>query len=143
VSIDGGTPVRVTDHVAGVASVSPDGKFIAFTYPESSDPFAPANRIAVIPFEGGPITHTLQITASGTVATVIQWTPDSKSIMYSVNTANVSNIWSQSLDGGAPKQVTDFKDLLITAFSWSRDGKQLVCTRGSLLRDAVLITDLK
>jgi Tol biopolymer transport system component len=140
VSIDGGAPVRVTDHVASVASVSPDGKSIAFTYPESQDPLAPPNRIAVIPIDGGPITHTFQITASGTVSTVIQWAPDNKSILYSVNTSNVSNIWAQPLDGGAPKQVTNFQDLLITAFSWSRDGKQLVCTRGSLLRDAVLIT---
>jgi serine/threonine protein kinase len=142
VSIDGGTPVRVTDHVATVASVSPDGKFIAYTYPESRDPLAPPNRIAVMPIEGGPITHTFQINASGTVATVIQWAPDNKSLLYSVNSNNVSNIWSQPLDGGAPKQVTNFKDLLITAFSWSHDGKQLVCTRGSLLRDAVLITDM-
>jgi hypothetical protein len=55
----------------------------------------------------------------------------------------VSNIWSQSIEGGPPKQVTDFKELLITGFSWSRDGKQLACTRGTLVRDAVLITDLK
>jgi TolB protein len=143
VSIDGGTPVRITDHVSAVASISPDGKFIAYSYPESADPFAPPNRITVIPFEGGPATHTFQINAGGTVATVIQWAPDSKSLLYSVNMSNVSNIWSQSLDGGPPKQVTDFKDLLITAFSWSRDGKQLVCTRGSLLRDAVLISDTK
>jgi len=142
VSIDGGTPVRVTDHVTTVASVSPDGKFIAYTYPESQDPLAPPNRIAVMPIDGGPTTHTFQISASGTVATVIQWAPDNKSILYSVNTSNVSNIWAQPLDGGAPKQVTEFKDLLITAFAWSRDGKQLVCTRGSLLRDAVLITDM-
>ena len=142
VSIDGGAPVQITDHVTAAASISPDGKFIAYTYPESADPFAPPNRIAVIPIEGGPITQTFQITASGTVATVIQWTPDGKSIFYSVNSNNVSNIWSQPIDGGPPKQVTDFKDLLITAFSWSRDGKQLVCTRGSLLRDAVLITDM-
>ena len=142
VSIDGGTPVRITDHVVGTAAVSPDGKFIAYTYPESRDPFAPANRIEVIPIDGGPPTHTFQISASGTVSTVIQWASDSKSIFYSVNASNVSNIWSQPLDGGPQKQVTHFDDLLITAFSWSSDGKQLACTRGSLLRDAVLITDM-
>ncbi len=142
VSIDGGQPVQVSDHVVTVASVSPDGKYIAFTYPESQDPFAPANRVAVMPFEGGPITHTFQVVPSGTVATILQWAADSKSLLYSVNANNVSNIWSQPLEGGPPKQVTDFKELLITAFSWSHDGKQLVCTRGSLLRDAVLITDM-
>jgi serine/threonine protein kinase/Tol biopolymer transport system component len=143
VSIDGGTPVRITDHVATVASVSPDGRFIAYTYPESQDPFAPPNRIAVIPFDGGEIIKTFEVPPSGTVSTVIRWAWDSKSILYSVNANSISNIWSQPLDGSPAKQITDFTDLLITGFDWSRDGKQLACTRGSLVRDAVLVTDLK
>jgi serine/threonine protein kinase/Tol biopolymer transport system component len=143
VSIDGGTPVRITDHVATVASVSPDGRFIAYTYPESQDPFAPPNRIAVIPFDGGEIIKTFAVPPSGTVSTVIRWAWDSKSILYSVNANSISNIWSQPLDGSPAKQITGFTDLLITGFDWSRDGKQLACTRGSLVRDAVLVTDLK
>jgi Tol biopolymer transport system component len=143
VSIDGGTPVQVTDNVATVANVSPDGRFIAYTYPESSDPFAPPNRLAVMPFEGGPVINTFKLPASGTVAIIIQWSADGKSILYSVNANNVSNIWSQPIDGGEPKQITKFNDMLITGFSWTRDGKKLACTRGTLLRDAILVTDLK
>src|SRR6185369_6786167 len=56
VSIDGGTPVQVTDHVAATSTVSPDGRSIAFTYPESADPLASPNRVAVVPFEGGTPT---------------------------------------------------------------------------------------
>jgi Tol biopolymer transport system component len=73
----------------------------------------------------------------------MQWAPDAKSIRYTVNQLNVSNVWSQPLDGGPAKQVTDFKEMLITSFAWSRDGKQLACTRGNLIRDAVLIRDRK
>ena len=62
-------------------------------------------------------------------------------MMYTVNNNNVTNIWSQSLDGGQPKQVTEFKDSLMTGFAWSRDGKTLASTRGGLLRDAVLISE--
>ena len=143
VSIDGGTPEKITDHVATTASVSPDGKWIAYTYPESSDPFAPPNRIAVISFDGGPITRTFNYVPSGTVSSLIDWAEDGKSILYTTNMNNVSNIWSQSLDGEKPKQITDFKEMLITGFAFSRDGKQLACTRGNLVRDAILITDLK
>jgi eukaryotic-like serine/threonine-protein kinase len=139
VSIDGGTPVQVTDHGALTSSVSPDGRSIAFAYPESQDPFAPPNRIAVIPFEGGPIEKTFEVPAVGTVLSVIQWSHDGKSILYSVTSSNLTNIWSQPLDGGKAKQVTDFKDLLMTGFAWSHDGKQLACTRGSLIRDAILV----
>jgi serine/threonine protein kinase/Tol biopolymer transport system component len=143
VSIDGGTPVMVSDHVVTMAVVSPDGKFIAYSYPESADPTAPPNRIAIMPFDGGPALKTFNISASGTVLSILQWSHDGKSLLFSVNSNNVSNVWSQPLDGGPPKQVTDFKEMLITSFSWSRDGKQLATTRGNLLRDAVLIRDIK
>jgi len=144
VSIDGGTPIQVTDHVATTSAVSPDGKSIAFTYPESADPRAAPNRIAVIPFEGGTPEKSLTLPLGGTVLTAIHWwSNDSKSIFYTATTNNVTNIWSQPLDGGSPKQVTQFKDMLITGFAWSHDGKQLACTRGALVRDAILITDLK
>lgn len=143
VSIDGGTPAQISDHVATSAAVSPDGRFIAYTYPESRDPFAPPNRLAVVPFEGGANVKTFEFVGSGTVLPVIQWSQDGKSIFYTVSSNNVTNIWSQSLDGGAPKQITDFNDLFMTSFAWSRDGKQLACTRGALLRDALLLTDVK
>ena len=70
-----------------------------------------------------------------------QWSADGKSILYTTNNNNVTNIWSQPLDGGPAKQVTDFKDSLMSGFAWSRDGRQLACSRGILLRDAVLISD--
>ena len=143
VSIDGGAPVKITDHVATAGVVSPDGKWIAYSYPESADPLAPANRIALMPFEGGPITKTFNFTPGGTVLSFIQWANDGESVIYTVNASNVSNIWSQPIDGGKPKQITDFKDMLMTGFAWSRDGKQLACTRGTFMRDAILITDLK
>ena len=66
-----------------------------------------------------------------------------KSILYTVTGNNVTNVWSQPLDGDPPKEVTEFREMLMTGFAWSRDGKQLACTRGNLVRDAVLIRDLK
>ena len=143
VSIDGGTAVGVTDHAATTSAISPDGRYIAFSYPESRDPFAPPNRVAIIPFEGGPIEKTFEVPATGTVLSVLQWAHDGKSILYSVTLSNVTNIWKQDIDGGSPEQITDFKDLLMTGFAWTRDGKQLACSRGSLVRDAILVTDVK
>ena len=143
VSIDGGTPVLVTDHVASSAIVSPDGKLLAYSYPESPDPYAPPNRVAVVNFADNTPVATFTFGPSSTVPTLIQWSPDGKSILYSVNRESVSNVWSQPLSGGEPKQVTFFKDSLMTGFAWSRDGKMFAATRGSLLRDAVLITDLR
>ena len=142
VSIDGGAPTQIIDHVATMGVVSPDGKLIAFLYPESADMLAPPNRIAVIPFEGSGETKTFTIPSSGTVLTILKWAQDGKSVQYTNTANNMTNIWSQPIDGGPAKQVTDFKEMLITGFGWSRDGKQLACTRGNLVRDAVLIRDL-
>ncbi len=143
VSIDGGEPVRLIDRIATAASVSPDGRWVAYMYPESPDPFAPPNRIAVFPIEGGENINTYTVPVSGTVSTLLHWSNDGKSILYTINANNVSNIWSQPVDGGKPRQVTDFKEMLITAFAWSQDGKQLACSRGTLMRDAILVSDLK
>jgi serine/threonine protein kinase len=143
-SIDGGTPIKVTNHIATTSTISPDGRSIAFTYPDSSDPYAPPNRLAIIPFDGGTPTETFSLPQGGTGLTVVHsWSQDRESIFYTATTNNVTNIWSLPLDGGPPKQVTDFKDMLLTGFSWSHDGKQLACTRGALMRDAILVTDLK
>ena len=97
----------------------------------------------MIPANGGPEIKTFTVPTSGTVLAIMQWSLDGKSILYTWTANNVTNVWSQPLDGGPPKQVTDFKEMLITGFGWSRDGKQLACSRGTLMRDAVLITDKK
>jgi Tol biopolymer transport system component len=143
VSIDGGEPVQLMDRVVTTAAVSPDGKLLAYTYPESPDPFAPPNRIGLVTFDDLKPVTTFEFTPSGTVSTLLQWSRDGKSVLYSVNRNNVSNVWSQPIEGGQPKQITDFKDSLMTGFAWSHDGKLFAATRGALFRDAVLITDLR
>ena len=141
VSIEGGDARELTPRVSINPLVSPDGKFVAYLYPESNDPFAPANRIAIIPFEGGEPIKTFAFQDAIRMQAIAQWSPDGKSIHYLATNNNVTNVWSQSLEGGPAKQITDFKDSLISGFAWSRDGRILACTRGVALRDAVLITD--
>jgi serine/threonine protein kinase/Tol biopolymer transport system component len=143
VPLEGGSPEKITDKPAAGAKVSPDGKWIVYVYAESPDPYAPPNRVVIAPFESSGETKSFEITPSSAAPTLGQWSADSKSVIYTVIANNVSNLWSQSLSGGPPKQITNFKEGLITGFAYSQDGKQLACTRGTLLRDAVLITDVK
>ena len=142
VPIDGGTPVQLTAKSASNPVVSPDGKWLAYLYADSYDAFAPANRIGVMPFEGGEETKTFSIPSGTRTLTLLQWASDSKQLLFTTTVNNVTNIWSQRIDGTAAKQVTQFKDGLMNGFAWTADGKNLVCTRGSQLRDAVLITDV-
>jgi len=141
VSIDGGTPVEVINRPAVNAIVSPDGKLLAYLYPESADALAPPNRMAIMPITGGEPIKTFSFSGPTITGVVAHWSADGRSILYTASNNNVTNVWSQAIAGGPPKQVTDFKDSLMTGFAWSNDGKTLACTRGILLRDVVLISD--
>ncbi|MDX6497114.1 MAG: eukaryotic-like serine/threonine-protein kinase [Blastocatellia bacterium] len=143
VSIDGGKPIQLSDKAAAMPAVSPDNKFVAYLYPDSEDGFAPANRLGIISIDGGEPSKTFSIQGSGTITTTLHWSTDGNLLLYTINANNVTNIWGQPLDGSAPKQITDFKDSLMLGFAYSHDGKQLACSRGILLRDAVLISEVK
>jgi Tol biopolymer transport system component len=138
VSIDGGAPAQLTDKPAGRPVFSPDGKLIACNYQdEASGQF----KIAVIPSEGGLPTKVFDVL--GGLRRPLKWTPDGRAIAFIRTTNGVSNIWAQSLDGGQPRQLTNFKDQRIFNFSWSRDGKQLALSRGVVNSDVVLISGFK
>lgn len=55
----------------------------------------------------------------------------------------ITNLWLQPVDGGEPKQVTNFTSDVIHSFDLSRDGKQLVLSRGTNRSDVVLFSDIK
>jgi Tol biopolymer transport system component len=145
VSIDGGTPVQVTNQSSYRPVVSPDGKLLACYHatPETASSSQPVYKLTILPIDGGPAVKTFDVGANPTTIDVLQWTPDGRGIFYNWMKDNVSNIWRQPIDGGPPVQVTDFRDMFINDFAWSRDGKLLTCSRSVLIRDAVLITDLK
>lgn len=80
---------------------------------------------------------------SALIDSAFGWTPDSKAVMYVDDRNGVSNLWSQTLDGHPPKQMTNFTDASIFNFAWSRDGKQLFLARGAVNSDVVLISNVK
>jgi len=144
VSIDGGPAKQLTDRAAYEPQVSPDGRWIVYAYsdyPNTDFTFnLSVTRIAVMPFDGGDPVKTFDIRPSNSVEPTLRWSHDGRSILYSVTQGSISNVWSQPLDGGEPKQLTDFRERVITTFNFTPDNK-LVCARGINLRDAAVITD--
>ncbi len=132
VSIDGGTPVPVTRSESERASVSPDGRKIAFIAP---------GAIGVADIDGGnPATiENVSVTASS----FVHWTADGKALLHNAGLNERMNIWLHPLDGSPPRKVTRFDDQYVLRFDVAPDGKTLAVTRGVLSRDAVLIRNFR
>ena len=132
IPIDGGESVRIIDRIAVKPVISPDGKWIAFQ--TSGEGSASGPKLGIIPFDTGQPLKLLDVKLSQ-----YRWSADSKAILYLDDKEGVSNIWSQAVDGGPPKQMTRFTSDQIFSFDWSRDGKLLACSRGVVTTDVVLI----
>jgi TolB protein len=135
IPIDGGTPQVVTNKLATQAAVSPDGKLLACRYREQD---LSAFKLGIIDFASGAIVKSIDLPPTDNT---LKWSADGRAVLYVERRAGISNIWSQPIEGGAPKQLTNFKSDLIFGFDISRDGKSLVLARGTVSNDVVLIAD--
>ena len=139
VGIDGGEPKQLTNRTSQFPSFSPDGKLIAYMYPDDQNHKRP--MVDVISAQSGELVKTIALPF--TVQPIgLAWLPDGKSIAYLDNASGILNIWSTPLDGGPPKQLTNFKSEFINSFAISRDGK-IAAYRFTASRDIVLIKDFR
>ena len=139
VPFNGGTPAQLSDKSASWAAVSPDGKLVALRY---FDEQAKTNKLAVLPFAGGDFIKTIDVSVSFRDVG-LGWSADSKSIIYAEGRGEGSadNIWSVSIEGGSPKQLTTFTSGLIFAFQVSRDNRQIALSRGTQTDDVILLRE--
>jgi Tol biopolymer transport system component len=155
VSIDGGnldqitSTARISDRVktggdVRLPSVAPDGQHIAcWSWPDYREGSSQRHHmLGILPFAGGSEVETLEVPQTTDFAVNLQWSADGRAVFYVDTRSGVSNIWSQPLDGGPPKQLTSFKSDRIFGFAWSHDGK-LALSRGNNASDVVLIRDFK
>lgn len=147
VPVNGGTPMPVTDRPSFRPAVSPDGKWLACFYSKTNAEVSTGTvyELAVVSLDGTSPPKVLPFPGGRLDAAfaLVRWSPDGRAILYNSSVNKVVNIWSQPVDGGKPKQVTDFKDSEISSFAWSRDGRSLALTRGTLASDAVMISQVK
>lgn len=144
-SIDGGKPVRLTTFSSYNPAISPDGKMLAYSvWNENAEPERFEHEI--ISLESGRRIRSFELPStafrfSGNM--LLRWMPDGSGLTFIDHQNGASNISFLPLDGGQPVQLTNFNDGQIFWFDWSRDGRQIVMTRGVLLNDVVLIRNLQ
>ena len=145
VSLEGGAAVQIsplTDAAPeGFLAISPDGKWLAYRR-VSAQPAARGEnrslRIGALPVEGNADPKLFDLEVS---RPMIQWAADSAAFYFVGGLFNSSSLCRQPLAGGEPQKLLDFPDRIFN-FAWSRDGTNLVVSRGRRQGDAILITNL-
>ena len=125
VSIAGGAPELVSHNSVNGATLSPDGKRIAFFLYSAAGEHK--NVIVVEDLDGG---NRLTLSAAGVVRRP-GWTPDGKALILDKATGAGSNLFYQPLDGSQPTEITHFESepLYVVSYSFSPDGKQIAIGR--------------
>ncbi len=138
VSIDGGNPETVNSEPSAGYSLSRDGKFVAQLDVRELDHKLVLNMFDIA---GKKLSyHDIDMRASDPIS----FSPDGKSIVYTVRENGVDNLWEQGLSGGSSyRQLTHFTSERIARFAFSADGSQIAIERAHTESDAVLLRDEK
>lgn len=137
VPIEGGEPIRVSNHnLSWGAVVSPNGKLIAYNHnePKAAQPW----KVGVMNAAGGSPFKLFDLSVYGGI---LSWSADSKSILFI--RGEDPNIWQQSIEGGEPRRLTNFKSERTVYFAFSPDRRRIALARGSLTTEAVLIDSIQ
>jgi eukaryotic-like serine/threonine-protein kinase len=136
VSIDGGTPETVNKEPSAGYALSPDGKFVAQLDVSEVDHKLVLNMFSIA--DKKLTYHDIDMRASDPIS----FSPDGKSIVYTVRENGVDNLWEQPLTGGAAfKQLTHFTSERIAQFEISPDGSKIAIERAHTESDAILLRD--
>jgi Tol biopolymer transport system component/DNA-binding winged helix-turn-helix (wHTH) protein len=140
----GRNAVELNDRFWLRPAISPDGKWIAAFYADGQlNTQTKPTSIAIMRSDGRRPSKVIHIPFSVLVSGGIRWRPDGKGISYINRSKEGDNIWFQSLNEEAPRQITKFQGFDLFSFDWSLNGKQLAFSRGILARDVILIQQEK
>lgn len=133
----GGSPVNLFHGSALYPVVSPDGMLLAFFASVQPDSKLWELRVADVKSLNPVRSFTLPETAvpfSG-----LAWAPEGRGLTYVSASGGSANLWQQPLDGGRPRQLTDFNDAEILSFAWSPRGGEIVCVLSTKTYTPVLV----
>jgi eukaryotic-like serine/threonine-protein kinase len=142
----GGTGSSI-DPDGGYGTISCDSRWIAFPHENAA---THRNLIEIVAADGSgsprflPFISEDQVPPESNMGELpIRWTSSGDALTYIRTKNGVSNLWSQPINGGQAKQITNFTSGLIWRHTWSCDGKYLALARGTLSTDAIMLIDLR
>jgi len=121
-------------YFSAAARLSPNGEMLA--YPISGEHGADP-RIVVFEIRS---RASRMIKAHEHISGRVEFTPDSRAVVYPIREKGVDNLWIQPLDGASSgRKLTNFDAEQIDQFHWSRDNKTLGVLRFHTNSDVVLV----
>lgn len=124
----GGEAIKLLDMNAVHPAISPDGKMLAcFALKQGENS---KWKLKIFSLTDMSLVKELSLPMSFNLNGGLRWMPDGKGLAYVNNASGFSNVWVQSLSGGEPKRLTNFREQKIFSFAWSPDGKNIACIRG-------------
>jgi eukaryotic-like serine/threonine-protein kinase len=139
VRIDGKEPVQLTDYESGRPEVSPDGRMVAVVLWGDAKT---RSKLGIISIEGGEPMRILDY-PEVVNSRNFRWSNDGTGFVFIRNVDKTFNIWQQPIDGGEPKQITNFDSERIFRFDLSRVTGEFALARGSETSDVVVINDFR
>lgn len=127
VSIEGGTPIQISDSAEGVGltTFSPDDSRILYSSRQEFDGIS--QRVwKVVSAGGGETLVALKLPSE---PKDVEWSPDGKSVTFPLNVNGTGNIFRQRLEGGDPEIVTHFVDGKILDHEIPTDGQHILLVR--------------
>ncbi|MEJ7623511.1 MAG: hypothetical protein WKF34_05925 [Pyrinomonadaceae bacterium] len=131
----------LTDYDSFAPSVSPDGKLLACVSPPENR--VQSARLDIINFETGARLQSFEILPPAHLYPPIRWAPAGDALIYLKTEKGAYNLWKQNLNGGEPKQYTDFNSQSIYNYAFSRGGKRLLIARGDSTVNVVMLKNFR
>jgi len=127
VTIDGQNATKLYDKGSLNSVVSPDGSKLAFFTKEKLD--SKRWHLEVRNFQTLELLQRFDLVEPANPFFGLRWTPQGDGLAYISSADGSSNLWVQLLSASAPKRLTDFRDAEVQSFSWSADGREIICVR--------------
>lgn len=134
IPVEGGEAKPLTKGSTDLFSISPDGKFLAYTI---FDEQKKKNQTIVKAYPDGS-EQTFDLSPRD----ILTWTPDSKNLIFNYTDTKQSSpsvFWQQPVKGGDPKPFITFKQEVVRGMTFSPDGKKIAMVGGRLITDAVML----
>lgn len=138
VPFDGkGKPVKVMKHVSwSIISPTHPKRIASFYYDEDEKEKNPWKYIL---YEEGNSENWKDL-GDGQI---LDWAADGSGIYYANKGRGFNNVGFISTETFEKKQITNFKDMIITGLDISPDGKSAVLTRGAITGNVIKVSGFK